>query len=150
MTDVSTTTGTTIGGSAALPTTYDADAITGYGSITFTDIGEVIDVGELAKAYAIINHQSVGRSYPQKLKDTYDIANISLTLGRVSANLGQVLLQTGLNTSASYAFELGLPSGDTGFFTAKIIKAGIGPVTSGAIETTVVELAIDPETLFEA
>jgi len=150
MTDVSTTTGTTVGMSATLPTTYDSDAITGYPSLTFTDLGEVIDVGELAKAFAVINHQTVTRAYPQKLKDTYDIANITLTLGRVSTDAGQVLLQTALAASASYSFEIVLPSGDTGNFTAKVIKAGIGAIASGAVEMTTVELAIEPETLFEA
>jgi len=150
MTDVSTTTGTTVGMSATLPTTYDSDAVTGYPSLTFTDLGEVIDVGELAKAFAVINHQTVGRAYPQKLKDTYDIANITLTLGRVSSDAGQVLLQTALASSASYAFKITLPSGDNGNFTAKIIKAGIGAIASGAVEMTTVELAIEPETLFEA
>ena len=150
MTDVSTTTGTTVGMSATLPTTYDAEVLTGYPSLTFTDIGEVIDIGELGKAFAVINHQTVGRAYPQKLKDTYDIANITLTLGRVSTDAGQVLLQTALAASASYAFEMVLPSGDTGNFTGKIIKAGIGGVASGNVETTMVELAIDAETLFES
>jgi len=150
MTDVSVTTGTTVGMSAALPTTYDDDAGTGYPSLTFTDIGEIIDMGEIAKAFNVINHQSVGRAYPQKLKDTYDIANITLTLGRVSSNTGQALLQTALAASASYAFEVVLPSGDTASFTGQVIKAGIGAVASGNIETTMVDLAIDPETLFEA
>lgn len=146
MVDVTTTTGTTIGASATLPATIDS---LGYSALTFVDIGEVIDIGELAKAYNIVAHQSAGRGYPQKLKDVYDIGNISLTVGRVSANLGQVELQAALGSSASYAFEIALPSGDFGFFTAKVIKAGIGAVASGNVETTVVELAIDPESLFE-
>ena len=150
MTDVSATTGTTLGMSATLPTTYDAEVATGYPSLTFTDIGEVIDVGELAKAYNVLNHQAVGRAYPQKIKDTYDIGNVSISLGRVTADTGQALLQTALAASASYAFELVLPSGDTGNFTGKVIKAGIGSVASGSVEMTLVDLAIDAETLFEA
>ena len=150
MSDVSTTTGTTVGMSATLPTTYDAEIATGYPSLTFTDIGEIIDVGEIAKAFAVINHQTVGRAYPQKLKDTYDIANVTLTLGRVSTDAGQVLLQTALASSASYSFKFTLPSGDNANITAKIIKAGIGAVATGAVESTMIEIAIDPETLFEA
>jgi len=150
MTDVSAATGTTIGMSSTLPTTYDADGVTGYPSLTFTDIGEAIDIGELAKAYNVINHQTVGRDYPQKIKDTYDIANISVTLGRVSSDTGQALLQTALASSASYSFEVVMPSGDTANFTANVIKAGLGSLASGSIETTILEIAIDPETLFEA
>lgn len=150
MTDVVAATGTTVGLSSTLPTTYDDNVTTGYASLTFTDIGEIIDVGEIAKAFAVINHQTVGRAYPEKIKDTYDIANISLTLGRVSTNAGQVLLQTALAASASYSFEVVLPSGDTAAFTGKIIKAGVGSLSSGTVETSMIEIAIDPETLFEA
>lgn len=150
MVDVTVNTGTTVGLSATLPTTYDDNITTGYASLTFTEIGEVVDIGEIAKAFATVSHQTVGRAYPQKLKDTYDIANITLTLGRVSADAGQIALQTALASSASVAFEVSLPSGDNANFTGKIIKAGIGGVASGAVTTTVVEIAIDPETLFEA
>lgn len=146
MTDVSTTTGATVGVSATLPATFDS---LGYAAVVFTDLGEVVDVGELAKSFNVVSHQSVGRAYPQKLKDVYDIANVTLTIGRVTTDAGQVLLQAALAASASYSFQLTLPSGDIGSFTGKVIKAGIGAVASGAVETTVVEIAIDPESLFE-
>lgn len=146
MVDVSAATGTTMGISAGLPATYDA---IGYDALVFTDLGEIIDVGEIAKAFNVINHQTVGRDYPQKLKDTFDIANISLTLGRVSTDAGQVLLQTALGASVSYAFEVTMPSGDRAAFTGLVIKAGVGALASGNVETTMVEIAIDPETLFE-
>lgn len=150
MVDVTINTGATMGMSASLPTTYDNNVTTGYASLTFTDIGEIVDVGEIAKTWAAITHQAVTRAYPQKLKDTYDIPDITLTLGRVSADSGQVLLQTALADSASYAFEVTLPSGDTAAFTGKVTKAGIGSIASGSVTTTTVTIAIDPETLYEA
>lgn len=147
-TAVKTVTGTLVGMSAVLPTTYDGDATTGYTPLTFTDIGEVVDVGEIAKAFATISHQTIGRKYPQKLKDTYDIANISLNLGRVKADAGQVILAAALESDNSYAFEVSLGSGNFEYFTAKVIKSGVGSIASGNVESGVVELAIDPETLF--
>jgi hypothetical protein len=150
MVDVTINTGTTVGMSATLPTTYDDNATTGYASLTFTGIGEIVDVGEIAKTWAAVTHQAVTRAYPQKLKDTYDIPDVPLTLGRVSSDTGQALLQTALASSASYAFEVTLPSGDVANFTGKVMKAGIGAIASGAVSSTTVTLAIDPETLFEA
>ncbi|MCK4706860.1 MAG: hypothetical protein KAT90_15405 [Gammaproteobacteria bacterium] len=143
-------TGTTLGMSATLPTTYDAEAITGYPSLTMTAVGKIIDAGELAKAFNVIATNYVGQAYPEKDKDTYDVGNLTLTLGRLSSDAGQVLLQTALASSASYAFQITLPSGDYGAVTGKVIKAGIGGVASGNIETTVVEIAVDANTLFEA
>ena len=142
MSDVSAITGTTLGMSATLPTTYDSDGGTGYPSLTFTDIGEIIDGGGFEKVYATLSHQTVGRDYPETIKDTYTVSNGTFTLGRVSTDAGQALLQTALASKASY--------GDTQSITGKIIKASPGPVASGNIETTMVEVAPDANTLFEA
>jgi hypothetical protein len=150
MTDVTINTGATVRMSAGLPTTYDNNITTGYASLTLTDIGEIVDVSELAKAWSMVNHQSLARTYAQKLKDTYDISDVTLTLGRVSANAGQVLIQTALASSASYSFEITLSSGDTANFTGKVTKAGLGAIAPGAILTTSVSIAIDPESLYEA
>ena len=146
MVDVTKNTGTVIGMSATLPATYDSE---GYAVPVITDIGEVVDVGEIAKTWAAILHQSVTREYPQKIKDTYDIPDVTLTIGRVSSDAGQVLLQTALASAAHYTFEIVLPSADTAYFTALVTKSGIGAIASGAITTTTVTLAIDPESLYE-
>jgi len=139
--------GTTIGTSAALPATYNA---AGYGALTFTNIGEVLDIGELAKTYNLITHQTLGRNYPEKIKGTFDIPNVTLTLGKIAADGGQAALQTALAAAASYAFVISLPSGNSGSFTGKVVKAGQGAVAVDGVETTVVDIAIDPKSLFEA
>jgi len=138
---------TTISTSAVLPATYDA---TGYNALTFTAIANVLDIGELAKAYNIVAHQTIDNRYPEKLKGNYDIANVTLTLGRVIGDAGQVLLQAALAADTSYSFKIALPSGNAGQFTAKVIKAGTGAIAADGVETTVAELAIDPQTLVEA
>ncbi len=144
---VSTMNGTTFGVSAVLPATFDA---AGYGALTFVLAGEIVDVGEIAKAFNEITHQAVDKDYPTKLKGTYNIGNLSLTLGKVDADAGQVILQTALDGAASVSFELTLPSGATANLTGKVMKAGIGAIKSDGVETTVVDIAVDPETLYEA
>jgi len=139
--------GTTIGTSAALPATFNA---AGYAALTFTNIGEVLDIGELAKTYNLITHQAVGRNYPEKIKGTFDIPNVTLTIGKIAADGGQVALQAALAAAASYAFVITLPSGNSGSFTGKVVKAGQGAIAVDGVETTVVDIAIDPQSLFEA
>jgi len=144
---VSSMNGATIGISATLPATYNA---AGYAALTFTNIGEVLDIGELAKTYNLITHQTVGRNYPEKIKGTFDIPNVTLTIGKIAADGGQVALQTALAASSSYAFVITLPSGSSGSFTGKVVKAGQGAIAVDGVETTVVDIAIDPQSLFEA
>lgn len=150
MSNVNVNTGSTFGISATLPTTYDNNATTGYTPITFTDVAEVIDLSEIAKVWAIIKHQSLGRAYPENHKDTYDVGPATITLGRYLADAGQALLKTAHGSSASYSFEIAMPSGDVLNFTGKVTKNGLGSLTSGGFNTTLVEIAIDAQSIFEA
>jgi hypothetical protein len=141
-------TGATFGTVATLPTTYDDNATTGYASLTFVDCGEVVEHSEVGRVWALATHQAVGREYPNKIKDTYDIPNITLTLGRNTSDAGQVLLQAAEAASASYSFEVELPNGNQMYFTGKVLKCGLGAVAVGSVSQTMVEIAVDPETLF--
>jgi len=145
---VSNMNGATIGISATLPATYNAS---GYAAVTFTNIGEVVDIGgELGKVFNEIAHQTLQRAYPQKLKGSYNISNMTITIGKIVTDGGQVLLQTALNSSASFSFIITLPSGNTGSLTGKVMKAAQGAIAVDSVETTVVDIAIDPQSLFEA
>lgn len=144
---VKPTNGTTLGASSGLPATYDS---TGYSALTFTAVGEILDIGEIAKVYSVLSHQSVGRAYPLKIKDVYDIGDVSITMARVAADTGQDLLQTAISAAASYAFKVTLPSTATANFTAKVTKIGLGSISPSGIETLVLSLAVDAESLFES
>lgn len=139
--------GTTLGTSATLPATYDAG---GYGALTFTGIGEVIDFGELGKVYTVVASQVVGRDYPEKKKGTYDIPDVTLTVASQTADAGQVLVKAALDAVASYSFQLALPSGDTASFTGKVTKMAVNGQATNGIDSRAITIAIDPETLFEA
>lgn len=143
-------TGTTIGLASTLPTTYDDNAITGYASLAFTSLGEVVDIGEIAKAFTTVSHDPLDKRYSEKFKDSYDIGNVSLTIARDTSDAGQVLLAAALGSDDSYAFEVVLPNTNTANFTGKVIKAGLGAISRGSVSQTLVEIAIDPQSLFEA
>lgn len=150
MSDLTLNTGTTVGISATLPTTFDSDEVTGYAASTFTLIGEIVDVSEIAKTFATVSHQAVTRAYPIKEKDTYDIPDITINVANVTSDAGQVIVATALNDANSYAFEVTSPSGDLTYITGKVTKSGKGSAASGSFETSAITIAIDPESLFEA
>ncbi len=146
MTGVTVNTGTTVGISTTLPATLNS---IGYAALTFVDIGEVVDIGEIALAWSLLTHQTVGRDSPNKLKDTKDIGNIPLTLGKVTSNAGQAALKAALSSSTSVAFKITIPSGDVVNFTGLVIKAGMGSLAAGAISTTMVEIAVNVDAFVE-
>ena len=154
MANVTINTGATVSISATLPATTGGNPPTStqwgaVGSANWKSVGEVVDVGEVAVAWTAINHQSVTRDYPQKIEDTFDVGNVTLTLGKVSADVGQIAIQTALASANSQAFKVTLPNGDIEYFTGKVLKAGLGAIASGSVSTTVVDIAIDAETLLE-
>lgn len=143
---VKQTNGTTLGVVASLPATYDG---TGYNALTFVSCGEILSIGEISKTYSVLSHQSVGRAYPLKIKDTYDISNVSFTMARVSGDAGQDILQTAIGSATSISFKITLPSGATEQFTGKVIKIGLGAVAPSGVETIVMDVSIDVESLYE-
>lgn len=144
---VKPTNGTTLAMSSTLPATYDSG---GYTAITPTAVGEVLSIGEIAKTYSVISHQSVGRAYPQKIKDVYDIGNVSITMARITSDTGQDIMNLALASANSYTFRITLPSTAVEHFTGKVIKVGLGVISPTGIETVVMDIAVDPESLFEA
>lgn len=148
MVDVAVNNGTVVSVSANLPATYDNAGYTDVG-VVYTTLGEVVDVGEIAKSFTTVTHQPLDQDYPDKLKDVYDIGDVTITLGKVDSDAGQVLLQTALASDASYTFKVAMASGAAAYITAKVLKAGLGAISSGGISTTSVSLAVDPESLFE-
>lgn len=150
MSDLTLNTGTTLGISATLPTTFDSDAVTGYPASTFTLVGEIVDVGAIAKTFNVVSHQSVTRAYPIKEKDTYDIGDVAINVATVAADAGQVIIDAALDSANSYAFAVTSPSGVVSYVTGKVLSAGKGAAASGSFETTAITVAIDPESLFEA
>jgi len=147
MADVSVNTGATISIASTLPASFDS---TGYDALSYDAIGEIVDIGEIAKVWEEVSHQGVSRSYPQKLKDTYNIDTVSITVGRVTSDTGQAAVQTALGSAASVSFRVAMNSGDEVNFTGKVMKAGVGEISTGGVETTVIDIAPDPESLFEA
>ena len=62
----SITNGATLETSAALPATFDAS---GYTALTYTVVGEILNVGDLGQTFTLITQQPLGDSYPTKKKE---------------------------------------------------------------------------------
>ena len=83
--------GTTIKISAAAPATFDG---TGYAALTLTTIGEVTDLGEFGREFALITHNPIGSRGTVKLKGSFNEGSIQMQLGLDTDDAGQVLAKT--------------------------------------------------------
>jgi len=111
--------GTTLALSATLPTTFDTDASTGYPSLTFTDIGEVVSIPALGSVSNPVTHNALGNIDVQKRPGTRDHGNITVPLVIDAADAGQILVLA--NDRTEVAFEITFPDGAIHYFTGYIM-----------------------------
>lgn len=112
---VQTTAGSTLGIVAAAPATFD---VTGYEALTFVNIGEITDLGEFGREYALVTHNPIGSRGTQKLKGSFNEGTMTLQLGLDESDAGQDLLQTAVDDDASYSFCVTLQDGSKYYFRA--------------------------------
>ena len=84
---VRTSAGTTIAISASTPATFDE---AGYLALSFTTIGEVTNLGEFGREYALVTHNPVGSRGTVKKKGSFNEGTMSMTLGLDTDDAGNV------------------------------------------------------------
>ncbi len=124
---VRTSAGTTIAISAAAPATYDG---TGYAALTFTTIGEVTDLGEFGREYALVTHNPVGSRGTVKKKGSFNEGTMSMSLGLDTDDAGQILAKAASVSDNDYSFKVTMQGGDAYYFRAQTMsfKVGVGSV----------------------
>ena len=71
-------------------------------------------------------------------------------MARITSDTGQDIMNLALASANSYTFRITLPSTAVEHFTGKVIKVGLGAISPSGVETVVMDIAVDPESLFEA
>src|SRR3546814_14154410 len=88
MADVFTSAGSTIAVSASPPATYDD---TGFEALTFTDIGEVTNLGEFGRAYNLVTHNPLATRKTVTRKGSFNDGTVAMQLARVPSDAGHEL-----------------------------------------------------------
>jgi len=132
---VRTSAGTTIGISAANPATFN---VAGYDALTFTAIGEVTDLGEFGREYALVTHNPVGSRGTVKKKGSFNEGSMTMSLGLDTDDAGQILAKAAVLSDNDYSLKVTTQNGDIYYFQAQVMnfKVGIGGVdqiTTGSI-----------------
>jgi len=127
--NVITAAGAQIAISATIPTAHTID---GFTALTFTDIAEVVDLGEGGKTYNIVEHSPLGEREVLRLKGSYNQGERSFSLGRDITDAGQLLVQDANDSDDEYAFRITLQNGDLLYFTAMVngYTTAIGTIDS--------------------
>ena len=142
MSNVFTSAGTTLGISAVLPATYTSTA---FALLTFTDVGEITDMGEFGREYALVTHNPLGDRRTVKRKGSYNDGALTMSLGRVPSDAGQALLLTARDDDDSYAFVVTLQDGTKQYFSGQVMSytTSVGSVDQITGASVMVEIDND-------
>lgn len=102
-----TMSGATLGISASLPATYDA---AGYAALTYTTAGSVEDFGEHGGSANVSRFVAVNDSVVQKFKGSIDYGSMNLTLGCMSSDTGQDLIDAAFASRNRYSVKVTYPT----------------------------------------
>lgn len=136
----STSAGTTIAISAALPATPDA---TGYAALTMTTIGGVESIPAFGASTAVNTFQPLNG--PQdKHKGPVNYGSLQIPMAYDRADAGQTLLRTAADPSnnALYSFCVTFPNGDKRYFPGRVfgMQETPGSATNVLMMTSTVEI----------
>lgn len=142
---VRTSAGTTLRVTASAPATFDS---AGYNTLFTASptpplVGEITDLGEFGREYALVTHNPVGSRGTQKFKGSFNEGSLSVTLGLDTDDAGQILMKAGSIADTDYSFLVTTQNGDKYYFRAKIMsfKVSVGSVDSITTAAATLEIS---------
>ena len=141
---VRTSAGTTLRISALAPATFNE---TGYndlftGSPTPPIVGEITDLGEFGREFALVTHNPVGSRGTQKFKGSFNEGTMTMSLGLDTDDAGQIVAKTASLSDLDFSFMVTTQNLDRYFFQAKVMsfKVGVGGVDQITTATVTLEI----------
>lgn len=132
--------GTTLGISATLPSTFDAVASTGYPSLTFTTVGEVTNIPAMGSVNNTVTHNPLGEIDIAKRPGSRNHGSISVPMALDPSDGGQVIVLAQLRSEC--AFHVTMPDGADHYFTGYVMgfTTEVGGSDNMLMATMTVEL----------
>ena len=134
----------------AQPGTYDK---AGFEAVTWTPIGEVVDIPEFGRLYNLVTHLPLGDRRTVKRKGSFNDGAFTIQYGvadRATPDAGQTAIEGFIDSDANQAIRIVLQDTTHIYFTAQVMS---NPITISTIDTIVmksVQLEITDDILFEA
>lgn len=112
-----TSAGTKLYTTATAPATYNQ---AGFSALTWTEVGEIVNLGDFGRKYNVVNHINLGSRKTTKLKGSYNEGNLNLQLARAPGDAGQAKLITARDVDTAYSFKVLLQDGTIMYFSGQV------------------------------
>lgn len=104
-------------------------------AVSYTEVKEVVDIGEFGKTYNLVTHNPLGDRVTVKRKGSINNGTLAVQMAYAPADPGQTLLAAAVDSDASYSYKVVLQDGTEFLFTAQamgypIQVGGVDSITS--------------------
>ena len=114
--------GGTLSVSAAKPATEDAS---GYGALTWTEVGKVVTIGELGDTAEDITFDLLKTGRRVHVNGVKDVGDVPVTVEYDSSDAGQTIIKNGNNSNTVHSFRITDPDGENWYFYGLIANRSI-------------------------
>jgi len=151
--EINSSLGTTI----AIGTTVSATNQSEYEADSYTLIGEVENIGEVADVFAEIGFSALANGRNRKYKGQRDGGTVPLVIGLKNGDAGQTAIKTALNNTSrnDFNFKITLTDGDPDvspviedtvvYFSGKVMSRSFQGFDSGSVNKIAVSIAINSD-----
>lgn len=129
---VKTSAGALLKISAGVPATFN---VAGYAALSYTTVGEVTNIPEFGRTFALVTHKPIATRGEQKFKGGFNEGSIGVALGLDTDDAGQILMKAAALSDNLYAFSITLPSGDVYYFQGLTMSFKVNPAAVDNITT---------------
>ena len=135
------------------PANEVADNASDYNALSYTEVGEVRDLGEYGDQWDNTTFTALNDSRVRKIKTVKNAGDPALAVGMDGGDAGQAALLTAFDSTSDYAVKIefndaseGSPSEPTKhFFRAKIMSKRVAGISNTDVIIRNVQLAINSD-----
>lgn len=143
-----TAAGATIGVSLTPPASHTE---AGFDALTLVSVGEITNIGEFGKEFALVTHNPLASRGTKKGKGSYNNGSISPALAFDPDDAGQIAMQTALDSDDAAYFGITLQDGTIFYLEGLVmsLKTSVGGNDDVVTGSTNIEIT-DQEILRKA
>jgi len=120
---------TASGSKIYIGTTASATTLAAYQADTYTEIGEVEDMGEFGDSSSEVTFASIGDARVRKSKGARDAGTMAVVVGHDPLDAGQDAMETAEQTNYEYNFKVVIADAKNANFSSTV-KYFTGPIMS--------------------
>lgn len=120
-----------------------AAAIAALKALTYVEIGEVEDAGELGDEASTSDFTALANRRKRKIKGTFDAGSQSITLGEDPKDAGQAAVKAALRSDSNFAVQMDYGDGNSDFYLVQVLSFRKQIGTAESIRKAAVSFAIN-------